>query len=203
MSIVTQLGWKGLALVASLLFNVAFVVTALLPCCPSHEHPAPAVQTTRADSDTSLLAGIELSDEQNGLVNQRRIETANQIGELRQKVSQARGRMWLLVAVSPLDRQALAHELDIICSAQRTIQELVVEYMAWIREQLSGSQVALFDSAVLQRTCRCPGCDGGCVQGCPSGCRHGSLQGEAGVLDGNIPEGRTCGHGGEDHTCGH
>jgi Spy/CpxP family protein refolding chaperone len=202
MSIVSRLGWRGVALVASLLFNIAFVVTALLPCCPAHEETATATRVTDADSDSSLLAGLELSEEQNAAVTRRRIETASRITQLRQQVSQARGRMWLLVAAAPLDREALAAEVDTITAAQRTIQELVVEYMAWIREQLSDPQVARFDSAVLQRMCKCPGCDGGCVQGCPGSCPSRHRHEFPGAVSPGAPSAGSCGHGEKARTCG-
>lgn len=199
-----KIGFMGWALGASLAFNLAFLGSVVWGHLARESTTNGQESSSQQRPDPRLLSQLNLSAAQRAGVEQHRTEAADRIAGLRKEVSEARSALWRLVAGGTAGPAELTAGLDRITAAQRGIQEQVVDYMIWLRSQLTSDQAARFDAVVVERMCTCPACDGGCI----GGCRHGGgaspvfgpQKAEAGcggcADEGNDHGGTPCGCGG-------
>lgn len=194
--------WLTLALAVSVLFNLAFLGTALFGIVSPPSHPQGRPAPHPPGSDGQLLSALHLSSSQLESVELQRKSTALRIEQHRAEVSDARSRLWALVAGDSASQEALSRELDAVSQAQRDIQEAVVLYMQWLRTQLTPEQTQTFDTVVLERMCKCPSCDGGCMGGCQHQEKGQFPEGAPGAGLPACQESIENKHGGEVSPCG-
>ncbi len=163
-----------IALVVSVLFNLAFAVAAIVswttvaPATPEANVPQPLARVT-------LLQSLELTPDQQERFALSHDRAVHKIATLRGQVREAREHLWRLVTTDTPDASGLEKQIAQVSTIQQQVQRLVVEHMLWMRGELAPKQKGLFDGFVDSRMCRCPKCDGGCLGSCSKQCSDTNL----------------------------
>jgi len=142
-------GWRTWALLASLLFNAAFVAGFVIRHA---RHPLHVSGGNRLDAAT-LHKKLRLSPEQERLMGASRVRMQREMDALAIQLTERKEALTLLLAADPIVPDFVQAELDRMAKIHASLQQAVVGHFIEVRKCLAPCQRKEFDGLLRGRMC--------------------------------------------------